>query len=653
MSEKSSRNVPSAISGAHRFQILVEAVKDYAIYLLDRDGHVVSWNAGAHRFKGYTADEIIGSHFSVFYTEEDRAGGLPARALRTAVEEGKFEGEGWRVRKDGTRFWTSVVIDPVLDSSGEVIGFAKVTRDISEKKENQRALFESEQRFRMLVQGVRDYAIYMLDPNGLVTEWNSGAEAIKGFKADDIIGQHFSRFYTEEDRARGEPERALATALREGKYETEALRVHKDGSTFWANVLIDPIHDDDGTLLGFAKITRDITERRRAQEEVERAREALSQAQKMEAVGRLTGGVAHDFNNLLTIIRSSIDLLKRPDVSEERRERYLDAIADTTNRAALLTGQLLAFARRQPLRPEIFDVATRMRGLEQIIATSLGSPIKLSIDLPDAIASVEADPNQFDTAVLNIVINARDAMPEGGSLTIAAVETDALPALLASDKPASGYVAVTIRDTGIGMNHETMAQIFEPFFTTKEVNKGTGLGLSQVYGFVKQSGGEIEVSSRPGEGTAFTLYLPQVSREAAEADRPADDSEGLEDLDQARVLLVEDNEKVGESTAGLLDELGQRVSWVKDAASALELLERSQEFDIVFSDIVMPGMNGVEMAQEIRRRWPGLPVVLTSGYSHILAQEGHHGFDLLQKPYSVDTLVAALARHSGERNGAG
>src|SRR6478609_88525 len=321
------------IDNARRAELLLDAVKDYAIYLLDPAGHVATWNTGAQRFKGYTAREIIGEHFSRFYTPEDRDRGLPARALRTAVEEGKFESEGWRLRKDGTRFWTSVVIDPVVDSDGSLLGFAKITRDISDKRETQLALQHAERRFRILVEGVRDAAIYMLDPKGHVTNWNAGAEAIKGYTAQEIIGEHFSRFYTAEDRAAGAPARALAIALKEGKFEGEALRVRKNGAHFWANVLIDPLYDDDGTFLGFAKITRDVTERRRAQDELEKAREALAQGQKMEAIGRLTGGVAHDFNNLLTVIRSSADLLRRPELSEERRERYVTAIAETADRA--------------------------------------------------------------------------------------------------------------------------------------------------------------------------------------------------------------------------------------------------------------------------------------------------------------------------------
>jgi len=629
------------LAEADRFQILIDAVKDYAIYLLDADGRVTTWNTGAQRFKGYRPDEIIGQHFSVFYTDEDRAIGLPARALHTAATEGRFEAEGWRVRKDGTRFWTHVVIDPVIGEDGGVIGYAKITRDISDKRAADDALMASERRFRLLVQAVRDYAIYMLDPQGNVTNWNAGAQAIKGYTAEEIVGRHFSLFYTEEDRAAGAPERALATARREGRFEGEAQRVRKSGERFWANVLIDPIYDEAGVLIGYAKVTRDITERRKAQAEIERARDALAQAQKLEAIGRLTGGVAHDFNNLLTVIRASADFLRRPDLSEEKRARYVDAIAETAGRAATLTGQLLAFARRQSLKPEVFDVGAQLTGLRQIIGTTLGSSAQLVLDLPEVPLLVEADPSQFETAVLNMVINARDAMPKGGQVRISAAAADRVPAVRGHAAAAGRFVAVEVADTGSGMTPDTITRIFEPFFTTKPVDKGTGLGLSQVYGFVKQSQGEVDVRSELGVGSVFTLYLPRsmAPAPAPHGPRPVD----LGAVPARRILLVEDNQGVGHFAAGLLRELGQTVTWVGDGQTALELLAKdAAAFDLVFSDVVMPGMSGIELGHAVKARWPGLEVILTSGYSHVIAEEGSHGFELLRKPYSVDGLLAAL-----------
>ena len=629
------------INRDRRFELLVNAVKDYAIYLLDSEGYVASWNAGAERFKGYTAQEIIGQHFSRFYTEEDRASGLPQRALETAGTAGTFEAEGWRVRKDGTRFWTSVVIDPVIDETGKLIGFAKVTRDITDKRRAERQLLESEQRFRLLVQGVKDYAIYMLDPQGHVTNWNQGAQAIKGYTADEIIGQHFSRFYTEEDRQAGEPERALRVARETGKYEIESWRQRKDGSRFRAGVLIDPIFDETGELIGFAKVTRDLTERWQAQQETERAREAMAQAQKMEAVGRLTGGVAHDFNNLLTIIRSSADLLRMPTLAPEKRERYLDAISDTADRAAALTSQLLAFARRQSLKPEIFTVGERIETMRPIIETSVGSTIEVTIDAGDT-AVVNADLNQFETAVLNLIINARDAMPAGGRLHVSCKCVQSLPSVRGHSAASGEFVAVRVEDNGSGIAPETLKSIFEPFFTTKGLNKGTGLGLSQVHGFAKQSGGEIDVGSEVGVGTAFTLYLPVAKSSEIAAGVPPRRAR-QEGLATRRVLLVEDNEAVGQFARGMLEELGQIVTLAENGEAALAVLEKaSDKFDLVFSDVIMPGINGLELARMITRRWPGLEVVLTSGYSHVLAEEGSHGFNLLKKPYSVDGLLSVL-----------
>jgi PAS domain S-box-containing protein len=623
---------------AARFQLLIDSVRDYAIYLLDAEGHVTTWNTGAQLFKGYTAEEIIGRHFSVFYTEEDRASGMPARALATAAREGRFESEGWRVRKDGTRFWTHVVIDPVYGDDREVIGFAKITRDVSERREMDAALRESEQRFRLLVQSVHDYAIYMLDPEGVVTNWNTGAEAIKGYKAGEIVGRNFSLFYTGEDRAAGKPQQALATAIREGRFEGEAQRVRKNGERFWANVVIDPIYDDAGRLLGFAKITRDITEKRRADEELRRSREALIQAQKMEAIGRLTGGVAHDFNNLLTVIRASADFLKRPDLAEDKRARYVQAIADTAERAATLTSQLLAFSRRQALQPEVFDVNARLRGLQQIVGATIGAAVTVHLDLAESPQIVEADPSQFETAILNMIINARDAMPLGGEIRIRS--GGGAPR---GDLTANGaFVVVEVADTGAGIPAEILEQIFEPFFTTKPVDKGTGLGLSQVYGFAKQSGGEIDVASELGAGATFTLYLPR-SRHAAVRRSPKAEPADFDALPARRILLVEDNEGVGNFAAGLLKELGQSVTWVGDGPSALERLEHGADaFDLVFSDVVMPGISGIQLARQIRERWPSLKVVLTSGYSHVLAEEGSHGFQLLKKPYSIDGLLHIL-----------
>ena len=616
-----------------RFQLLVNAVTDYALYMLDTEGRIATWNPGAERFKGYTADEAIGRHFSDFFTEEDRASGLPRRALDTAATEGKFEAEGWRVRKDGTRFWAHVVVDPIYDR-GALVGFAKITRDVTEKREADEALRASEQRFRMLVQGVRDYAIYMLDPDGRVTNWNSGAQAIKGYSAAEIVGQHFSRFYTEEDRAAGEPARALRTALTEGKYEKEAWRLRKDGSRFMASVVIDPIYDEERRHVGFAKITRDVTERHLAQLELEEARTALLQSQKLQALGELTGGIAHDFNNLMTVIRGSADLLRRGNLSEEKQRRYLDAIAETSDRAAELTSHLLAFGRRQALKPEVVDLNLRLDAFGEVLSRTLGGAIEVHLALAPFLWPVEVDSTQLETALLNAAFNARDAMPDGGSIVLSTSNRR---------EADRDWICISLQDSGEGMDEAVLARAFEPFFTTKPIGKGTGLGLSQIHGFAAQSGGRAEIRSAPGDGTTISLILPRTDKPLASRPGHAPVTAPDQGL---RVLLIEDNDHVREFAATLIAELGHQVRDAESGAAALALLE-AEEFDILFSDVVMPGMSGIELARTARDRFPSLRIVLASGYSdEILAGAGAE-FDFVHKPYDAQQLGAALARVDG------
>jgi PAS domain S-box-containing protein len=617
-----------------RFQLLVNAVTDYAIYMLEPSGHIATWNAGARRFKGYEAAEIIGTHFSAFFTDEDKAAGLPAHILRTAAEQGRFEAEGWRVRKDGARFWAQVVVDPIRAEDGTLLGFAKITRDITERREAQRALRDSEQRFRMLVQGVRDYAIYMLEPDGIVSNWNAGAEAIKLYRADEIVGQHFSRFYTEEDRLAGEPQRALATALREGKYENEAWRVRKDGTRFWASVVIDPIFGDDGTLSGFAKITRDITEKKRAAEDLEEARNALFQSQKLQALGELTGGIAHDFNNLITVVRGSAEMLKRADLSDEKRDRYLDAIIETSERATSLTSHLLAFGRRQALKPEVIDLNTRLDALHDVLGRMLGSRIEIRLDLSADLWRVEVDPAQLESALLNAAINARDAMSDGGRLTLATANVE-----------SSGEVCVSVADTGEGMPPDVLSRAFEPFFTTKSVGKGTGLGLSQIHGFAAQTGGRAEIDSQAGEGTIVRIFLPRSDKVVAAAAETRKEAAGVAGK---RILLVEDNDLVRAFAEGVLADIGYQVTSLGSADEALaQLADAGAGFDLLVSDIVMPGTTGIELARRVHASHPGLPVLLATGYSDDVLKGAAAEFRVISKPYGAGVLAEAVAAALG------
>lgn len=362
----------------------------------------------------------------------------------------------------------------------------------------------------LFVERVRDYAIYLLDPRGMVTSWNAGAQRFKGYTPDEIIGQHFSRFYTEEDQAAGMPAQALAIAERDGVFESQGWRVRKDGTRFWASVVIDPIRDDEGHLVGFAKITRDITEQRKAQETLEEARARLHQAQKMEAIGQLTGGFVHDFNNILQVVGNNIELATR-GIASGRADvgRHLETARDAVRRATLLTGRLLAFARKQPLAPERVDLRRLVDGMRPLLEQSLGRNIELQIRIPDDLWAIWIDSNQFESALLNVAINARDAMPQGGELSISAANVVVEERNREPDGRTGEHVCIAVADTGTGMPPEVARRAFEPFFTTKAKGQGTGLGLAQIYGFVRQSNGTIRIESRPGEGTSIVFCLPR------------------------------------------------------------------------------------------------------------------------------------------------
>jgi PAS domain S-box-containing protein len=624
------------------FGQLVEGVLDYAVYMLDPAGNVASWNSGAERFKGYTAAEIVGSHFSRFYAEEDRRSGLPARALDVALCEGRFENEGWRVRKDGTRFWAHVVMDPIRAPDGTLLGFAKVTRDLTRRRAAEEELRRSQEEFRLLVQSVTDYGIYMLDPDGNVATWNAGAQRIKGYAPEEIVGQHFSRFYTEEDRAAGAPQRALATAAHEGRFENEAWRVRKDGTRFWASVVIDPVRGPDGTLRGFAKVTRDITERREGQLELERAREALFQSQKMEAIGQLTGGVAHDFNNLLTAVIGSLELVRKRLPPDDRNLLLIDNAMQAARRGAALTQRMLAFARRQELDPELASVRELVAGMTTLFDHTLGPSIVLDVDCPASLPPVRVDVNQLEMALLNLVVNARDAMPRGGTIAIVAGEVAANPSA-SFPLPAGRYVRLSVRDEGHGMDAATLARATEPFFTTKGVGKGTGLGLSMVHGLAEQLGGRLQLESAPGAGTTASLWIPV----AGGADVPSHRSEPAPSDEAAslHILAVDDDALILVNTAAMLEDLGHEVTTAysgREALAALAALARLKRVDLVVTDQAMPGMTGTELVAEIRRIHPGLPVLLATGYAELPDGESAD-IPRLNKPFLQAHLDQAIA----------
>ncbi|HEV2264494.1 MAG TPA: PAS domain S-box protein [Stellaceae bacterium] len=627
------------LESERRFRLLIEGVVDYAIYMLDPSGIVTNWNAGAERLKGYRADEIVGQHFSRFYTPEDRGAKLPQRVLEAAAHDGRFEAEGWQVRKDGSRFWASVVVNTIHDETGTLIGFTKVTRDITERHAAQDALRESERQFRLLVKSVTDYAVFMLDPSGVITSWNAGAERIKGYGADEIIGQHFSRFYTKQDRATGLPVRALEVAIAEGRFEAEGWRVRKDGTQFWANVVIDPIRDTDGTLVGFAKVTRDITERRNAQLRLLEMQAQRDQAQKMEALGHLTGGVAHDFNNLLMIVSGHLYPLRRLLADNAAGTNAIDAIEMAARRGESLTRQLLTFARRQTLDPVAVSITDHFAPLDTLLKSSVGGAVKLVADLPSDLWPVRIDVSELDLALVNLALNARDAMPQGGVISVTAANVT----LAGPDAPgglAGDFVALTVSDTGCGIAPDVLPRVFDPFFTTKGA-KGSGLGLSQVHGFAHQSGGTVTVRSVPNDGTHITLFLPRAV-ETPDLPHPAE-TPAETTATGGSVLLVEDNPAVATATVGMLQQLGYEVVTKSDAQSALDEADR-RKFHLVISDIVMAGaMDGLALSRVLRQRHPTLPVVLVTGYSDA-ARSVERDMVLLRKPFRLEEFSRVVAR---------
>jgi PAS domain S-box-containing protein len=631
-----------------RYRLLVEAITEYAIYMLDPEGIVTSWNPGAQRFKGYLAAEIIGRNFSVFYDVGDRDAGLPQRVLALAAS-GRFEGEGWRVRKDGTKFWAHVVLDAIRAPDGELLGFAKITRDVTERRRAAEALRRSEEQFRILVQGVTDYSIYMLDPEGRITNWNLGAQRIKGYLPGEVIGAHFSKFYTEADREGGEPARALETASREGRFEKEGIRVRKDGTHFWANVVIDPIRDDQGELIGFAKITRDVTEQRATMRALDEAREALFQSQKMEAIGQLTGGLAHDFNNLLAGVIGSLELLEIRLAQGRFGElqRYAGVAQSAAKRAAALTHRLLAFSRRQTLDPRQTDVNRLVADMSELVRRTIGPEIELETVAAGGLWNTLIDPNQLENALLNLCINARDAMPDGGRLT---VETGNkwLDERAARDRdlPPGQYVTLCVSDTGSGMPKAVRERAFDPFFTTKPLGEGTGLGLSMVYGFVRQSGGQARIYSEPGAGTMVCLYLPRHLGAQEVAEMPPEISPLQQAQQGETVLVVDDEPSVRMLVTEVLEDLGYRTLEAADARAGLRLLESGARVDLLITDVGLPGgMNGRQMADAALAARPDLPVLFITGYAeNAVVGNGHlrPGMHILTKPFAIEALARRI-----------
>ncbi len=614
------------------------------LHVLDAEGRIVEVSDRWLDLLGYRRAEVIGRAAGEF--QED--GGAATRAILPAVFASEVELRDTPrrlVRRDG------VVLDVLVSSrldrgpDGTPTHLISALVDVTARNRAEEARKESERSFRLLVEGVADHAIYMVSPEGTVSTWNSGAERIKGYAAQEIIGQHFSCFYTEEERASGAANRALVIAAEKGRYENEGWRVRKDGSRFWASIAISAIRAEDGTLLGFAKVTQDITERREAARALEITRAQLAQAQKMEAVGQLTGGIAHDFNNVLQAVTGNLELIRRrvrddrPDVA-----RLAGNALDAAEKATGLTSQLLAFARRQRLDPQPLDPAEVVDGIRGLLARTVGERIALQVEAEPDVGACLADRNQLESALLNLAINARDAIAgAAGTLTIS-LRSERVTAASEGWPPDGEYIRIAVRDDGPGMPEEVRRRAFEPFFTTKAPGKGTGLGLAQIHGFAHQSGGTVLIESVPGQGTEVAILLPQCGkpvRRCIEASAPTSEPEvGFGET----VLVVEDDAMVRAALTETLRDLRYRVVEAPDADAALAMLDYGIAADAVLSDVMMPGtMDGVEFATFARERFPELPVILTTGRADALGGRPlPPGVGVLRKPHSRSGIAAAL-----------
>jgi PAS domain S-box-containing protein len=738
-----------------RSRLIVGSMRTHAIFVLDAVGNIASWNPGAERIEGFKAEEILGRNFSCFYTPEDIESGKPQRALQTAVAEGSFEEEGLRVRRDGSRFWAIVTITPIYDGVPEPIGFVKVVRDITARRAAQGALRDSKETFRLLVDGVKDYAIIMLDPAGKILTWSAGAERIDGYTAEEIVGEHYSRLFTAESIADGEPAQELERAAAEGKVDIEGWRIRKDGSRFWVNGTLAALYGDDGKVQGFAKITRDLTEKRRNDEllrsvldhtldaiigidergtisTINRAGEAifgragsevvgqnvnilmpppyheehdgylrnylrtgdakviglgrevrglrkdgstfpadlavtefqldnrrhfvgivrdiserkrlqaqLHQSQKMEAFGQLAGGVAHDFNNLLTVISGYAQMLLAQLPSDDARRKMADEIASAGERAAILTRQLLAFSRQQVFESNLLDLNAVVGDTRNMLRRIIGEDVQLTTLLRPGLSAVKFNAGQIEQIIMNLAVNARDAMPEGGNLTIETREVE-IDESFTSRHPETRpgrFVVMAVSDTGCGMTPEVKERIFEPFFTTKPVGKGTGLGLAVVRGIVDQSGGSIDVRSETDAGTTFSIYLPAVQERPSSLPAPFRESSpgGSE-----TILLVEDENSVREFATIALRALGYRVLTASGGEAALQIMASHRDkIDLLMTDVVMPEMSGRKLAETLQASCPGLGVLFMSGYiDDMVVRHGvlQDEVAFLQKPFTSKSL---------------
>jgi PAS domain S-box-containing protein len=625
------------------FQLLADRVQDYAIFLLDLDGRIMSWNAGAERIKQYHASEIKGQHFSIFYTPADIARDWPAFELNRARREGRFEDEGWRVRKDGSRFWANVVITALRDDDGTLLAFSKITRDLTERKNQEERLRQSEERFRLLVDGVLDYAIYMVNPDGLVTSWNAGARRIKGYEASEVIGTHFSRFYTPESLEAGEPWSELAIARESGRAEDEGWRVRKDGSRFWARVVVTALYDTDGVLRGFAKVTQDLTQRRQT--------EALAMSAK--ALNDFIAVLAHELRNPLAPIRNAVELLRAPKADDLLREKMLQLIDRQSAQLVRIVDDLLDINRITRGTITLTEVPCDVSGiveraLETVRPAIEGSNQTLDTNLPLEPLRVRGNPSRLIQALTNVLTNATRYTDSGGNIVVTAAR------IRLDDRST---ICISVRDTGRGIDPPLLQSIFGMFVQGKDpLNRpaaGLGVGLALARAIIELHHGTIEAASEGlGKGAEFVIRLPELPVD--QTDKPLASSIPTTvpattrtfALPRTRILVVDDNVDSADLLAELLRQHGHEVIVVNTGQDAIHLSEGFRP-QIILLDIAMPGMNGLEVARRLRARdrMPRPTIVAVTGWNkqEDLERTKDAGFDFhLVKPVSESKLLEVL-----------
>ena len=617
------------------YQRMIEQAKDYALFVLDPSGRIMTWNAGAERLKGYAPEEIIGRHFSVFYTREAIDSKWPEHELETATVEGRFEDEGWRVRKDGSRFWANVVISALRDDDGKLLGFSKITRDLSERRLHEQALRQSEERFRLLLEAVEDYAIYMLDREGIIASWNLGAQRIHGYAREDIVGQHFSHLFTPEDIAAGKPWEELGQARRSGRAEGEGWRVKNTGERFWARAVLTAVHDDAGHLRGFAKVAQDLTERRHLQD-LEKAAQNVNEFIAM---------LAHELRNPLAPIRNAVEVMAKARGDADAHEAMRKTIDRQSAQLARIVDDMLVIARITRGDLVIEHERVELAGVVHRAVETAAPAIEearhtLELDVAVSGLAVRGDRDRLTQLVANLLNNAARYTPSGGRITVRA-------------HAEHGEALVSVGDTGRGIDPQLIERIFDMFVQGRapleRVGGGLGIGLALARRIAEAHGGTLQAKSEgDGKGSEFTLRLPLSDRGADPVALPADQGQKL--ALPRRVLVVDDNLDAASTLALLLQSLGHETLVVHDGATALAAAPQFRP-DIMLLDIGMPGLDGYEVARRLRAAGHKFRIIAVTGWGQEADRQKAReaGFDVhLVKPVELGVLANALE----ERNGA-